>query len=286
MTGWPYLAGPVQAGGAAPVNDAFQILIKTDNAGISSSTSIALPVNGTFDVDWGDPNDPGDETITGATYSSPTYHDYGVVGNYVVKISPGLTRVRFAGGGDRLKLLEIQNFGDVALTSLASAFESCINLNITATDTARFFTNNQGLSWGSAFKSSLVGTDKWANFPIGGAGLVLGAGEHIAIFYSSTGFNHSLGQAVITGVTNLSYSFENSGVSAENWSKTLIGLANQVSANGGPINVNAANQYGRKYNSTNYGGSPFNNAVDARAYLVLATGSGGAGWTITGDAQV
>lgn len=266
-----------------PVNNDFQLLVKTNNAGTSSSTSIALPVSGTFNVDWGDGNT---QTITGAAYTTPTTHDYGVAGNYVIKISTGLTRIQFGGGGDKLKALELQNFGAIVLSTLYTAFSGCSNLIITATDTARFFANNHGINWTSAFVSSLIGANAWANFPVNGAGLIFATGANTNPFNSCTGFNHSLSEAIITGVTDLTGIFKSSGMSAENYSKTLIGWANQVSANGGPFNVNMSTQTSRTYNSTNYGGTPFNNAVDARAYLVLATGSGGAGWTITGDAAV
>jgi hypothetical protein len=40
------------------------------------------------------------------------------------------------------------------------------------------------------------------------------------------------------------------------------------------------------YHNTVYGGSPYDNAVSARANLVASTGSGGGGWTITGDTLV
>lgn len=106
------------------------------------------------------------------------------------------------------------------------------------------------------------------------------------LFHNCSNFNYSLGTILLrtAGVT-MDSTLVNNGMDAENYSKTLIGWANYISANGGPLNV-ALTATGRPYNSTVYGGTPYDNAVDARAYLVLATGSGGAGWTITGDSAV
>jgi len=100
-----------------------------------------------------------------------------------------------------------------------------------------------------------------------------------ALVLDVAGFDISL-------VTDMSYMFSMCGIGAEWYSKALISFANRVSAGNGQLNVDMSSQDGMEYNSTVYGGTPYDNAVDARAYLVLATGSGGAGWTITADAEV
>ena len=109
------------------------------------------------------------------------------------------------------------------------------------------------------------------------------------MFFGANAFNQNLGAWVLNNnvvLTNmLNTTSTATGMNAENYSRTLIGWANERSASGTPINrsLGASN---RRYNATVYGGSPYDNAVDARANLVLATGSGGGGWTITGDAAV
>jgi surface protein len=118
------LAG--SGGGGVPPNPAYQILVKTDNAGTSSSTQFTLPATGTYDVDWGDGIV---ETKTGAVT-----HTYGSAGNYVIQVTGGLTRINFNNGGDRLKLLEVQNWGDAVWSSFATAYYGCQNCQFTATD--------------------------------------------------------------------------------------------------------------------------------------------------------
>ena len=74
--------------------------------------------------------------------------------------------------------------------------------------------------------------------------------------------------------------FDDSSMSTENYSKTLIGWANFVSNAGyslSSITLGAANI---TYNNTTYTGSPYSDAVAARAYL-----TGTAGWTISDGGQ-
>ena len=111
----------------------------------------------------------------------------------------------------------------------------------------------------------------------------------LAMFNFAISFNQNLGawvlndNVVLTGMLNTALTTQ--GMNAENYSRTLIGWANERSATGNP-NSRSLGASNRRYTATVYGGSPYDNAVSARANLVLATGSGGGGWTISGDAQI
>ena len=106
-----------------------------------------------------------------------------------------------------------------------------------------------------------------------------------SMFDGATSFNQDLSSWDITNWSNTHngfYMFNNCGLSTENWSRTLIGWANQVSNNGGTPNaINLGAATGLTYSNTVYGGSPYDNAVDARNYLTSTLS-----WTITGDSQV
>jgi hypothetical protein len=102
--------------------------------------------------------------------------------------------------------------------------------------------------------------------------------------FRETSFNQDVSHFVLNAaLENMETLFRDSAMSAENYSKFLISCANQVDANGAPKNVEARWQHGCEYNNTNYGGSPYNNAVNARAYLV-STGGSNPAWNITDDA--
>lgn len=111
-------------------NPAFQMLVKTDNAGTSNNNQFAIPTgDGTFnyDVDWGDGS-----TSTGVTGN--TTHTYSVAGEYVVKITGTFPHIRFNNGGDKGKLLEIKSWGDISWSSFNGSFFGCSNMNLTASD--------------------------------------------------------------------------------------------------------------------------------------------------------
>ena len=126
-----YLINSYKFGGAAPVSPDFTLLVKTDNAGTSASDQFTIPTTGTgynYDVDWGD-------GTTSTAVTGSTTHTFPSAGNYVVKISGAFPRIYFNGVGDRLKLLEVQNWGNIVWKAFASAFFNCANMNITANDT-------------------------------------------------------------------------------------------------------------------------------------------------------
>jgi len=102
--------------------------------------------------------------------------------------------------------------------------------------------------------------------------------------FSGSTLNSNLGAWNLSSITTMANMLDDSAMSTENYSKTLIGWANFVSNAGGSpssITLGAANV---TYNNTTYTGSPYNDAVAARAYLVSSGGSN-PGWTITDGGQ-
>ncbi|WP_353779572.1 BspA family leucine-rich repeat surface protein, partial [Winogradskyella sp. 3972H.M.0a.05] len=103
----------------------------TVNPGTSGSTEITIPTTGTgynYEVDW---------TYDGVTFNaestnitSDATHDYGSPGIYTVAIKGDFPRIFFNNGGDKDKILRIEQWGSIQWTSMASAFRGCTNLNI------------------------------------------------------------------------------------------------------------------------------------------------------------
>ncbi|MCA0232113.1 MAG: BspA family leucine-rich repeat surface protein [Bacteroidetes bacterium] len=102
---------------------------KTNNQGTSNSTSITLPVYGTYDVDWNNDGIYDQFNLTDAQT-----HNFGTAGTYTVAIRGNLTSIIFANGGDKSKILSVDQWGDIAWGGLRRAFQGCSNFNITATD--------------------------------------------------------------------------------------------------------------------------------------------------------
>jgi surface protein len=92
---------------------------------------ITIPTTGSgynYSVDWGDGN-----TSTGQTGNDS--HAYILPGTYTVSITGTFPRIYFLNAGvNRHKIIAISQWGGNAWTNMNSAFDSCTNLNITATD--------------------------------------------------------------------------------------------------------------------------------------------------------
>ena len=98
----------------------------------SANEAISIPTIGAgydFDIDWGD----GTTGHFAGTAPSVT-HTYAAAGDYQVKISGDFPRIYSNNGGDKLKILSVDQWGDVERTSMERAFMGCENLAILASD--------------------------------------------------------------------------------------------------------------------------------------------------------
>ncbi|PLW79406.1 hypothetical protein C0585_07935 [Candidatus Woesearchaeota archaeon] len=107
----------------------------TSKAGVSNSTSISLPLesdgNYNFTIDWGDGN-LGEVTSWNDVDKN---HTYSIPGEYEILIDGTIQGFRFDHGGDKLKLLDISQWGTLNLGNNGGYFSGCSNLDISATDT-------------------------------------------------------------------------------------------------------------------------------------------------------
>jgi len=110
--------------------------VKTDNTGTSATNQFTIPTTGTgylYDIETSD-----GQSITGLT--SGTTITFPTAGTYDIFISGSFPQFYFNNTGDRLKLLDLKNFGIYALgsTSQSGAFYGCSNMVITAADIGHF----------------------------------------------------------------------------------------------------------------------------------------------------
>jgi len=113
--------------------DAFISTWKTDNPGASNDDNkITIPTLGSgynYDVDWDNDGNYDQFGITGSVT-----HRYDIPDIYTIRIRGSFPRIYFNGGGDKDKLLSVDQWGSIAWTSMEHAFEGCHNLEIHATD--------------------------------------------------------------------------------------------------------------------------------------------------------
>ncbi|MCG2590593.1 BspA family leucine-rich repeat surface protein, partial [Rhodohalobacter sulfatireducens] len=110
---------------------------KTDNPGDSDDQSIRIPMIGNgydFNVDWGDGNDEDYTNDPGEDVEHFLEHTYSSAGEYEVKITGEFPRLYINNNGDQEKLLTIDQWGDIAWSSMELAFFGASNLTYNATD--------------------------------------------------------------------------------------------------------------------------------------------------------
>lgn len=163
---------------------------------------ITIPTNGSgynYSVDWGDGNSSAGQT-------GNVSHTYALPGTYSVSITGIFPRIYFFNAGiNRAKIIEISQWGTNAWASMGNAFDSCINLNITATDIpsltavtnmSYMFADCQKLNPTGAAATAFNGwyTNSVANM----AGMFSGA----------TTFNQDIGNWNTANVTDMSVMFQ------------------------------------------------------------------------------
>lgn len=292
------------AGGGSPATE-FIISVKTDNAGTSATDQFTIPCPVdvyNYDVDWGDGTT--DTGLTGTT----THTFAGGIGTYTVKISGIFPRIQFNNGGDKLKLLEIQNWGTIAWTNLQEAFYGCTNLNVTATDSGNF---SGCTSFRQAFRgcTSLVGTSGFNSWDLSSVttldrAFYLCTSLNVDIpdwdvsnvtnfsqsFHACIVFNSDLSNWNVSNATTLSLMFQdgfafNQNLSTWNLKSNLSTVAN-IFRNSGMSTANYTDTLVGWSNYVKTNGFPLNvNATNQTGRTFDTSRSGGANFTTAGDAR-
>jgi uncharacterized repeat protein (TIGR01451 family) len=187
----------------SPADD-FVIEVKTDKEGPSSDTQFTIPTIGSgynYNVDCN--NDGVDD----ATSVSGAYTcNYDTAGTYTIRIKDnigtgtGFPRIYFNNGGDRLKLLEIQQWGTGKWTSMERAFYGCANMSMTASD-APDLSGVTDLSW--MFTGATTFNGDISGWETGTVTLMWG------MFWGASAFNQDIGGWDTRNVTDMGYMFAN-----------------------------------------------------------------------------
>ena len=110
---------------AAAPEDHFVTTWKTDNPGDSNDSSITIPTNGTgysYSVDWDNDGVVDQMGITG-----DITHDFGTPGTYTIRIFGDFPRIYFNNGGDKEKIISIDQWGTNPWAQMSSAFSGASN---------------------------------------------------------------------------------------------------------------------------------------------------------------
>ncbi len=117
----------------APNQFVFTIDTENTSSGSSLNTQFMMPLvsSGSYNatVNWGDGSS---DTITSYNQQEVT-HTYSSAGQYEISIEGTLQGWQFNNAGDRLKMLDVKQWGVLDL-STSAAFYGCTNLDASATD--------------------------------------------------------------------------------------------------------------------------------------------------------
>lgn len=131
------------------------IRVDTTKSGATPSDTFRIPANAPgetyrFKVDW------GDGVIT-SNHTGNAEHTYAIGGVYDIKIYRKFPRMFFNNSGDRLKLLEVRDWGELNYsTNQTGAFYGCNNLTFIAEDENSWYngiTNGISMFRGSSLTS-------------------------------------------------------------------------------------------------------------------------------------
>lgn len=127
---------------AVAQNEPFITIWASDSTGTSDDDQITIPGEGEdYDIEWVEVEEINGEwqEVTGGNSGNETGTDehtvdFGEAGTYRVEISGDFTRLNIAHGEDRLKILDVEQWGDIEWATMDRAFHGAANLNISAED--------------------------------------------------------------------------------------------------------------------------------------------------------
>lgn len=210
-------------------SDVFITKWDTTKSGVSSSNQIKLPLvsGGTYDfsVDFGDGTI---KQITSYNQADVT-HTYDNPGIYTVKIKGSIKGWFFGNAGDKLKLLEIAQWGPLKLVNSNSGyFQGCSNMVITAIDVL-------DLTGITTFKNMFRDCTSLTSFDVSQWDVSL-ITELAVMFYGCTNLSElDVSRWKTKSVTTVAYMFYNclslDNVPISSWDITNLTTANNLMTN-------------------------------------------------------
>ena len=182
-------------GGGTPPNPDFVSTWDTTKAGTASNTVVLPLINGgasaySGTIDWGD----GSTSVL--SYANRT-HVYATTGIYTITISGQVEGWRFAFTGDRLKILDVVNWGSLVIRS-DQAFFGCSNLAVSAVDAPTLSTTSLNSMFRSCTSLTTPNFSAWD----------LSSVTNVSFMFSSASFfNGNIGSWNVGSVTDMSYMF-------------------------------------------------------------------------------
>ena len=116
---------------------ALILKVKTDNAGSSNDDQFTIPLKSGLTYNFTVTGDITGSPVSHSTDSDLTLTFPSGAGTYNIEIDGTFPAIYFNNGGDKLKLLEIVQWGTNTWETFEKSFYGCSNLTITAISVMR-----------------------------------------------------------------------------------------------------------------------------------------------------
>ena len=220
-----------------PTGDYFNSTWNTSK--VEGDRNITLPlVNHTsslydFVVDWGDGNT---STVTAWNSSNKT-HTYAEEGVYNVTIDGTIVGWSFNNESDKLKLIEISQWGNLSLGNAGGYFYGASNLEITATDIL-------DLTGTTTMYQAFRGCSSLTTVPSMNDWNMSGVTDMWDMFYGATNFNENISSWNTSSVTDMDSMFRNASSfnqNISNWDTSSVGYMGGMFYNATAFNQDIGN---------------------------------------------
>jgi hypothetical protein len=203
-------------------------------------------------IDWGDENKSNITSFDDSNLS----HKFKKAGTYLIQTTGDLPQVFFDNGGDKDKIIDIPQWGDVIIENARSSYYGCSNLVITATDAPTITSNslfrmfrdctslavelvNWDVSLVSSFATFLYGATS-INPAIEGWDYSSATDLQFMLFNASNA-NPDFSNTLFPNVTTMANMLDNSGLTTDNYDNLLNGLSGQTVQSGVPLGASGVN---------------------------------------------
>ena len=199
----------------------FQSTWKTDNAGVSSSTQIELPLlsGGTYNfwIDW------GDGSTTNVTSYSQRTHTYASAGTYTLRATGTVGIWQFANGGDKLKILTVSSWGKLILGS--NTFNGCSNLTLSGV------TDIPDLSTVTSFQATFFSCSKITTIGRINEWNTSTITSTIQMFHGCTLFNSNISNWNVSNITAFNQMFFTAGAFNNGYAYGIVNTLPWITTN-------------------------------------------------------
>ncbi|MBX2941273.1 MAG: BspA family leucine-rich repeat surface protein [Cyclobacteriaceae bacterium] len=201
---------------------------KTDNSGKTTDTQIEIPTTGAgynYNVLWVEVGNPT-HTGTLLNQTGNVIIDFGSPGIYRLEITGNFPRIFFNKSSffvskDAYKILTVEQWGNNPWTSMASAFEGCSNLRITATDSPNL---SGATNMSKMFRKATALNDNINHWDVSTIT------NMSALFDDANSFDQPLDNWDVSNVTNMSQMFYFAGTFNQNISSWVVNNVKNMSA--------------------------------------------------------